>query len=73
MSNSKRLNGAVIDYPRNTEGEEVAARALAGGAIFIFLLKRLNISKTVNVRTLIICARIVCYLLNVLCKFRGNW
>ncbi|PSN42063.1 hypothetical protein C0J52_15583, partial [Blattella germanica] len=52
--------------------EEVAARVIAGGAFF-FNCKKLKISKTVKVRNLIFCARIVCYLLNVLCKFRRNW
>ncbi|PSN45299.1 hypothetical protein C0J52_12485 [Blattella germanica] len=40
---------------------------------FVFKPKKLNTSKTVKVRYLIVCARIVCYLLNVLCKLRGNW
>ncbi|PSN39336.1 Dynein beta chain [Blattella germanica] len=35
--------------------------------------KTLNILKTVKVRKLIFCARIVSYQLNVLCKFRENW
>ena len=34
-----------IDYPRNTQGEEVATRAIAGGATFIFLLKKVKYLK----------------------------
>ncbi|PSN55407.1 hypothetical protein C0J52_11082, partial [Blattella germanica] len=53
--------------------EEVADRVIADCAIYLFFTeKKLNISKTVKVRKLTFCASIVCYLLNVLCKFRGN-